>query len=116
MLPDLLTQVKPDLVMYDAGVDPHTNDALGRLALSSNGLFRRDMQVFHANDVGAPVHACGLNHGQGKPCSDSLQRQNLQAHGCLNDGEFQNISIIAARAVQSLQNPDNEPLLIACAT
>ena len=45
MLPDLLTSVKPELVLYDAGVDPHGNDALGRLSLTSDGLFRRDMQV-----------------------------------------------------------------------
>ena len=45
VLPDLLTSVKPELVLYDAGVDPHANDALGRLSLTSDGLFRRDMQV-----------------------------------------------------------------------
>ena len=45
VLPDLLASVQPDLVLYDAGVDPHQSDALGRLSLSSDGLFRRDMQV-----------------------------------------------------------------------
>jgi acetoin utilization deacetylase AcuC-like enzyme len=44
-LPDLLTQVKPDLVLYDAGVDPHVGDRLGKLALSDRGLYRRDLQV-----------------------------------------------------------------------
>jgi acetoin utilization deacetylase AcuC-like enzyme len=44
-LPDLLSQVKPDLVFYDAGVDPHIGDRLGKLALTDTGLFRRDMQV-----------------------------------------------------------------------
>ncbi|MEO1523565.1 MAG: histone deacetylase, partial [Cyanobacteria bacterium J06633_2] len=32
-LPDLLTQVQPDLVLYDAGVDTHVGDRLGKLAL-----------------------------------------------------------------------------------
>ena len=38
-LPDLLAQVKPDLVLYDAGVDVHLDDRLGKLALSDRGGF-----------------------------------------------------------------------------
>lgn len=44
-LPDLLTQVKPDLILYDAGVDPHAGDRLGKLALTDTGIYRREMQV-----------------------------------------------------------------------
>ncbi len=44
-LPDLLTEFQPDLVLYDAGVDTHVGDRLGKLALTDSGLFRRDMQV-----------------------------------------------------------------------
>jgi acetoin utilization deacetylase AcuC-like enzyme len=44
-LPDLLTQVKPDLVLYDAGVDPHKDDNLGKLALTDAGIYRRDKFV-----------------------------------------------------------------------
>jgi acetoin utilization deacetylase AcuC-like enzyme len=44
-LPDLLASFKPDLVLYDAGVDPHVSDRLGKLALTDRGLFCRDMQV-----------------------------------------------------------------------
>ena len=44
-LPDLLAEIKPDLVLYDAGVDPHIGDRLGKLALTDAGIFRRDMQV-----------------------------------------------------------------------
>ena len=47
-LPDLLTQVEPDLVLYDAGVDPHCGDRLGKLALTDRGLYCRDMQVISA--------------------------------------------------------------------
>jgi acetoin utilization deacetylase AcuC-like enzyme len=32
-------------VLYDAGVDPHVADRLGKLALTDHGLFCRDMQV-----------------------------------------------------------------------
>jgi len=44
-LPDLLSGVKPDLVLYDAGVDTHVNDTLGKLALSDRGIYRREMMV-----------------------------------------------------------------------
>ena len=41
-LPDLLDDFRPDLVLYDAGVDPHRDDLLGKLALTDSGLFARD--------------------------------------------------------------------------
>jgi acetoin utilization deacetylase AcuC-like enzyme len=55
-LPDLLSEFRPDLVLYDAGVDPHIGDALGKLALTDRGLFCRDMQVLSScAKVGCPV-------------------------------------------------------------
>jgi acetoin utilization deacetylase AcuC-like enzyme len=48
LLPDLLDQLRPDLVLYNAGVDPHRNDRLGRLCLSSEGLLQRDRLVLDA--------------------------------------------------------------------
>ncbi len=44
-LPPLLDRVRPDLVLYQAGVDPHAQDKLGRLALSDEGLEARDRFV-----------------------------------------------------------------------
>jgi len=44
-LPRLLEAVEPDLVFFNAGVDPHREDKLGRLALSDEGLRRRDDYV-----------------------------------------------------------------------
>ncbi|NET62158.1 MAG: histone deacetylase [Symploca sp. SIO2E6] len=44
-LPDLLSGFQPDLVLYDAGVDPHISDRLGKLALTDTGIYRREMQV-----------------------------------------------------------------------
>ncbi|MEB3117415.1 MAG: histone deacetylase [Limnothrix sp.] len=62
-LPDLLAQVRPDLVIYDAGVDPHGGDRLGKLALTDSGLFRRDMQVLTTCvAAGYPV-ACTIGGG-----------------------------------------------------
>jgi acetoin utilization deacetylase AcuC-like enzyme len=42
---DLLDRLSPDIVFYNAGVDPHRDDKLGRLALSDAGLRRRDTFV-----------------------------------------------------------------------
>ena len=41
-LPMLLDTHRPDLVLLQAGVDPHADDRLGRLALSDAGLAARD--------------------------------------------------------------------------
>jgi acetoin utilization deacetylase AcuC-like enzyme len=48
VLPELLEQVKPELVIYNAGVDPHRDDRLGRLALSDTGLLLRERMVLEA--------------------------------------------------------------------
>ena len=48
----------PDLVFYNAGVDPHAGDRLGRLALSDAGLRARDRRVLGwARRRGLPVAA-----------------------------------------------------------
>ncbi|MBC7281659.1 histone deacetylase [Hoeflea sp.] len=46
MLPRTIEGFLPDLVFYNAGVDPHENDRLGRLSLSDQGLRDRDRTVF----------------------------------------------------------------------
>jgi acetoin utilization deacetylase AcuC-like enzyme len=62
MLPVLLDYARPDLVFYNAGVDPHRDDKLGKLALSDAGLRLRDrltMSFFWTR--GVPV--CGVIGG-----------------------------------------------------
>jgi acetoin utilization deacetylase AcuC-like enzyme len=62
MLPVLAEYSRPDLVFYNAGVDPHREDRLGKLALSDEGLRLRDRMVlafFRAR--GVPV--CGVIGG-----------------------------------------------------
>jgi acetoin utilization deacetylase AcuC-like enzyme len=55
-LPGLLADVRPDLVFYNAGVDPHVDDQLGRLALSERGLSRRERLVLESClHAGVPV-------------------------------------------------------------
>ena len=82
-LPDLLSKVKPDLVLYDAGVDTHVGDRLGKLALTDTGIYRREMQVLstciaagypvasvigggYANDFKALVYRHSLLHRAAK--------------------------------------------------
>jgi acetoin utilization deacetylase AcuC-like enzyme len=57
-LPDLLDALEPDIVFFNAGVDPHRDDKLGRLSLSDNGLRRRDSFVVQqARRRGIPLVA-----------------------------------------------------------
>jgi acetoin utilization deacetylase AcuC-like enzyme len=46
VLPGMLDRFCPDLVLYQAGVDPHESDRLGTLALTLGGLATRDRFVF----------------------------------------------------------------------
>ncbi|MCX8101214.1 MAG: histone deacetylase [Geminicoccaceae bacterium] len=56
LLPGLLRRTAPDLVFYNAGVDPHRADRLGRLALTDRGLAERDRLVLETcRAAGVPV-------------------------------------------------------------
>lgn len=56
LLPRSIDGFAPDLVFYNAGVDPHENDRLGRLSLSDQGLKDRDRRVFSFfRERGIPV-------------------------------------------------------------
>lgn len=48
ILPALLDSVRPDIVFFNAGVDPHADDKLGRLSLTDEGLGRREAYVLGA--------------------------------------------------------------------
>lgn len=64
-LPPLLDDFAPDIVLYQAGVDPHRDDRLGRLALSDEGLVTRDRFVIEeTRRRGVPV-ASALGGGYG---------------------------------------------------
>ena len=55
-LTPLLAEVRPGLILYQGGVDPFAGDRLGRLALSDDGLARRDAVVAGlARAAGVPV-------------------------------------------------------------
>ncbi|GAX34734.1 histone deacetylase family protein [Nodularia sp. NIES-3585] len=76
-LPDLLAKIQPDLVLYDAGVDPHIGDRLGKLALSDTGIFRREMQVLSTCvAAGYPV-ACVIGGGYADDLKSLVWRHSL---------------------------------------
>ena len=64
-LPGILDRFAPDVVLYQAGVDPHVDDKLGRLSLTAEGLAARDTFVVReARKRGLPV-ASALGGGYG---------------------------------------------------
>ncbi len=75
-LPDLLTQVKPDLILYDAGVDPHREDRLGKLALTDEGLYRRDRYVLETCAQARYPVACVIGGGYGKDMNALIYRHS----------------------------------------
>lgn len=72
VLPRVLAESAPDLVVYVAGADPHEGDALGRLALTFDGLARRDAYVLtQCREVGIPV-AVVIGGGYGRVIEDTV--------------------------------------------
>jgi acetoin utilization deacetylase AcuC-like enzyme len=76
-LPDLLADVKPDLVFFDAGVDTHGHDRLGKLAMTDTGIYRREMQVLSTcMAAGYPV-ACVIGGGYSGDMNALVYRHSL---------------------------------------
>ncbi|WP_062116939.1 MULTISPECIES: histone deacetylase family protein [Sphingobium] len=66
VLPDTLDSFAPDLILYQAGVDPHADDRLGRLSLTDAGLEARDRAVMReARRRGVPL-ASTMGGGYGE--------------------------------------------------
>lgn len=81
--PLLLDRHQPDLVLYDAGVDVHREDALGLLALDDGGIFRRDTHVIEAClERRIPV-ACVIGGGYMKDL-----RRLAEVHGIVHQAAF----------------------------
>ena len=70
-----IVRFAPDLVFYQCGVDPLETDALGRLALTFDGLARRDRLVLETfRRIGVPV-MMALGGGYADPIEDTVQAQ-----------------------------------------
>jgi acetoin utilization deacetylase AcuC-like enzyme len=69
---DAVLGFRPELVLYQAGVDPLAGDKLGRLALSHDGLMARDRLVFESfARAGVPV-SLGIGGGYADPIALSV--------------------------------------------
>lgn len=78
-LPGPVAGHRPDIVFCNAGVDPHVEDKLGRLALSDAGLARRDRSVIEiCRAAGVPV-ACVVGGGYADEL-DRLARRHSSLH------------------------------------
>lgn len=87
-LPQLLHDFKPNLVMYNAGVDVHVDDALGKLALTTGGIQWRDDYVLGlCARAGIPV-ACAIGGGYEEDHSHIVER-----HLCLHRAATRHLSL-----------------------
>ena len=74
---------KPDLVLYDAGVDVHSDDRLGLLDISYDGIRARDAMVLrHFRDRDVPV-ATVIGGGYGTDLDEVAFRHSLVFHAAL---------------------------------
>lgn len=83
-LPALLQAVKPDLIFFDAGVDPHIEDTLGKLTLSDSGLDRRDRFVLTTCATQNVPVAAVIGGGYQKDV-DRLARRHCTLHRAATD-------------------------------
>lgn len=78
-LPFVLKTFQPDLVLYDAGVDPHESDSLGYLDMTDLGLMKRDRYVLDTIlKQGIPC-ATVIGGGYDK-CLDELAKRHTIIH------------------------------------
>lgn len=93
VLPPLLSRLRPELVMYNAGVDVHGEDSLGKMALTDAGILARDRFVFAAcAEAGAPV-ACAIGGGYSPEHEKIVER-----HVLLHRAAAEHLPALAASA------------------
>jgi len=73
-LPTVIERFQPDFVFYNAGVDPHADDRLGRLSLSGEGLRARDRFVV-----------------------ETVRPRRLPLAGVIGGGYARDVGVLAAR-------------------
>ncbi len=84
-VPGLLDHVRPDIVFYNAGVDTHADDKLGRLAMSDAGLAARDAYVVgEVRRRGIPF--VGVIGGGYADDVDVLARRHASLHRAASSG------------------------------
>ena len=75
----LLPELEPDIVFYNAGVDPHRDDSIGRLDLTDTGLRARERMVLETC-LGAGVPVAAVIGGGYANDIDALARRHATLH------------------------------------
>ena len=84
-LPDILDSFAPDFVFYQAGVDVHREDRLGRLALTDEGIAARDRFVVgEVRRRGLPI-ASALGGGYGADPRPVAERHARSMIACAEE-------------------------------
>jgi len=79
-IPAILDDFRPDLILYQAGVDPYEEDQLGALRLTKEGLLERDRFVYQcARQRDLPI-AVTLGGGYARNTGDTVA---LHVNTCL---------------------------------
>lgn len=78
-LPALLSTHRPDLVFFNAGVDPHREDKLGRLDLTDQGLIKRERFVLESCAADA-IPVAGVLGGGYAPDPERLAQLHTTLH------------------------------------
>ena len=78
-LPGLLEDGRPDLAFFNAGVDTHADDRLGRLAMTEAGLWRREQLVVDAC-LGRGIPVVGVLGGGYASDLETLARLHTIQH------------------------------------
>jgi acetoin utilization deacetylase AcuC-like enzyme len=81
-LDTIIDRTRPDLLVYQAGVDVHANDKLGRLSLTDDGIAARDTQVAGtAARLGIPL-ASAMGGGYGDDVMTVARRHAASMRTC----------------------------------
>ncbi|WP_084488166.1 histone deacetylase family protein [Cobetia crustatorum] len=78
-LEEVLARVRPELVIFDAGVDPHAADRLGHLELTDAGLYRRERHVIERCRATGAAVACVIGGGYDRDI-EALAWRHSQLH------------------------------------
>jgi len=74
-IPKIISDFKPGFIMYVAGADPYENDQIGNLALTKNGLKKRDYFIYNqARNYQIPL-AVVLAGGYARERKDTVEIQ-----------------------------------------
>lgn len=93
VLPGLLREQRPDLVLYNAGADVSCNDNLGKFKLTNTGILERDRFVMGAcAAAGVPV-AAAIGGGYSEDHAEIVER-----HVCLHRAAAEHYVQLAAAA------------------